>query len=143
MRALTDVCYRQILIKEGRKNMDIKKLNSILEQAKKDLGGGLLSTDIWFAADGQSIVGFNSNPKATALMNRMVNVTNEALKDAQFPLLGKYFLHNLEGEHIGMTTLIGDYRWGMLIDGNKVQLGLLLNVIVPNTMAAIKEAVAT
>jgi hypothetical protein len=122
--------------------MDMKKLNSILEKVKKDLGDGLLSTDIWVGADGQSIAGINPNPKASALMNRMVNVTNEALKDAQFPLLGKYFLHHLEGEHIGMTTLIGDYRWGMLVDAKKAQLGLILNVIVPNTIDAIKEAVA-
>jgi hypothetical protein len=128
--------------KRKEKTMDIKKLNEILEKVKKDLGDGLLSTDIWVVADGQAIAGFNSNPKATALMNRMVSITNEALKDAEFPLLNKFFLHHLEGEHIGMTTLIGDYRWGLLVDAKKAQLGLLLNVVVPETMDAIREAVA-
>ena len=122
--------------------MDIKKLNEILEKVKKELGDGLIATDIWVAADGQAIAAINPNPKASALMNRMVNITNDALKDAKFPLLDKYFLHHLEGEHIGMTTLIGDYRWGMLVDGTKAQLGLLLNVVVPETMEAIKEVVS-
>lgn len=123
--------------------MDIKKLNTILEKVKKELGDGLLGTDIWLATDGQAIAGVNPNPKASALMNRMVLITNEALKDAKFPLLNRYFIHHLAGDHLGMTTLIGEYRWGMLIDLKKAQLGLLLNVVVPETMDAIKEAVAS
>ena len=122
--------------------MDIKKLNAIIEKVKEDVGDGLLSTDIWTAADGQAIVGYNSNPKATALMNRMIAITNEALTDAKFPLLNRYFIHHLEGDHLGMTTIIGNYRWGMLIDLKKTQLGLLLNVVVPKVMDSIKEAVA-
>jgi hypothetical protein len=123
--------------------MDIKKLNAILEKVKKELGDGLLGTDIWLAADGQAITGINPNPKATALMNRMVNITNDALKDAKFPLLNRYFIHHLAGDHLGMTCVIGDYRWGMLVDLKNAQLGLLLNVVVPEAMDAIKEVVAS
>ena len=123
--------------------MDIKKLNAIIEKVKEDVGDGLLSTDIWIAADGQAIAGYNSNPKATALMNRMIAITNEALTDAKFPLLNRYFIHHLDGDHLAITTFIGDYRWGMMIDLKKTQLGLLLNVVVPEAMDAIKEVVAS
>ena len=41
-----------------------------------------------------------------------------------------------------MTIPLGDYHWGMLVDAKKAQLGLILNVVVPNTIDAIKEAVA-
>jgi hypothetical protein len=122
--------------------MDVKELNAIIEKARKNLGDGLMSCDIWTAAGGQALAGYNSNPKATALMNRMIAITNEALTDAKFPLLNRYFIHHLEGNHLGMTTIIGDYRWGMLIDLKKTQLGLLLNVVVPEVMDAIKETVA-
>jgi hypothetical protein len=67
--------------------MDVKKLNEIIQQLKKDLGDALLACDVWAAADGQPIVGLNPQPKASALMNRMILLTNEALKDAEFPLL--------------------------------------------------------
>ena len=123
--------------------MDIKKLNTILEKVKKELGDGLLGTDIWLATDGQAIAGVNPNAKAAALMNRMVSITNEALKEAKFPLLNRYFIHHLAGDHLGMTTIIGEYRWGMLVDLKKAQLGLLINVVVPEAMDAIKEAVAS
>jgi hypothetical protein len=122
--------------------MDVKKLNEIIQQLKKDLGDALLACDVWAAADGQPIVGLNPQPKASALMNRMILLTNEALKDAEFPLLNRYFLHHLEGEHIGMTNFIGDYNFGVLIDAQKAQLGLLLNVIIPKAVDAIKEALA-
>jgi hypothetical protein len=36
----------------------------------------------------------------------------------------------------------GDYQWGILVDTKKVQLGLLLNVFIPKTMDAIREALA-
>jgi len=76
-------------------------------------------------------------------MNRMVKLTNEALKEAKFPKLNRYFIQHLDGNHIATTAIIGDYHcWGILIDANKVQLGMFLNVIVPETMDAIKEAVA-
>jgi hypothetical protein len=122
--------------------MDVKELNAIIEKARKNLGDGLMSCDIWTAAGGQALAGYNSNPKATALMNRMIAITNEALTDAKFPLLNRYFIHHLEGDHLAMTTFIGDYRWGMMIDLKKTQLGLLLNVVVPEVMDAIKETVA-
>ena len=47
------------------------------------------------------------------------------------PLLNRYFIHPLDGDHLGMTTIIGNYRWrGSLINLKKAQLGLLLNVVV-------------
>jgi hypothetical protein len=123
--------------------MDIKKLNAIVEKVKKDLGDALIATDIWTTADGQSLAGFNPQPKATALMNQMVKRTNEALKEAKFPLLNRYFIHHLEGNHIATTTIIDDnHGWGILIDANKVQLGIFLNVVVPETMDAFKAVVA-
>jgi hypothetical protein len=41
-----------------------------------------------------------------------------------------------------MTNFIGDYNFGVLIDAQKAQLGLLLNVIIPKAVDAIKEALA-
>lgn len=122
--------------------MDVKKLNAIIKDLEKELGDALLATDIWTTADGQSLAGFNPQPKACALFNRMTLRINDALKGAKFPLLNKYYLLHLEGDDVAMTIPLGDYHWGMLVDAKKAQLGLILNVVVPNTIDAIKEAVS-
>jgi hypothetical protein len=47
---------------------------------------------------------------------------------------------HLKNDTIMMGMPLGDYQWGLLIDAKKAQLGLLMNVIIPNTIAAIKSA---
>jgi hypothetical protein len=129
-------------MKGKRGEMDVKKLNAIIKELQKELGDALLATDIWTTADGQIVVGLNPQPAAAALFNRMTVIINDALKASKFPLLDKYFLVHLEGNHIGMSMPLGDYQWGWLLDAQKAQLGLILNVVVPRTIDAIKEAVA-
>jgi hypothetical protein len=41
-----------------------------------------------------------------------------------------------------MNISLGDYMWGVLFDEKKVQLGLILNVVLPKTLDAFQEAVA-
>jgi hypothetical protein len=122
--------------------MDVKKLNKIIEDLKEDCGGGLLATDIWSAADGQILAGHNMNPKAAALAVAQRQHINQALKDSKFPELDRYFLFHIEGDLIVMNIDLGGYLWGLLFDESKVQLGLVLNVIIPKTIAAFKKAVA-
>jgi hypothetical protein len=126
--------------KEGK--MDIKKLNKIIEDLKEDCGDGLLATDIWATADGQIITGHNSNPKAAALAARQREHINQALIDSKFPELDRYFLFHLKGDLVVMNISLGDYMWGVLFDEKKVQLGLILNVVLPKTLDAFQEAVA-
>lgn len=122
--------------------MDAKKLEKIIQDFKKELGDALIATDIWVTADGTSIVGINPQPKAAALFNRISLLINDALKGANFPQLNKYYLLHLEGGNISAAMQFGDYQWGILVDVKQVQLGLLVNVLIPNTMDAIKEALA-
>jgi len=37
---------------------------------------------------------------------------------------------------------MGDFQWGILIDGTKTQLGLLLNLAIPKAIGAFEEALA-
>ena len=80
--------------------MDVKKLNEIIQKFKKDLGDALFATDIWTTADGTIIAGLNPQPAAAALFNRISLIINDALKDAKFPLMDKYYLLHLEGGNI-------------------------------------------
>jgi len=122
--------------------MNVKKLQNATKILKDDLGDGLLATDIYSSEDGQSIVGINSNPQACALFNRITNYLREALKAAGFPHLGRHYMIDLTGGHMVVIIPLGDYQWGMMLDMKKIQLGLLLNIVLPKVVDAFEDALA-
>jgi hypothetical protein len=120
--------------------MNVKKLREAVEMQKESLGDGLLASDIFSSNDGQSLVGYNSNPQACALFNRITQMLLKALDGSAFPKLTDYYIINLEGGHMVIVLPMGDFQWGMLINTNKVQLGLLLNIVIPNMIEAFEAA---
>ena len=120
--------------------MNISKLNEAVEVLKEDLGDGLVACDIFTAVDGLTIVEHNSQPKASALFNQVTSNLIRILKAADFPGLGKYYIVDLEGNHMAIILPLGEYRWGILVDTTKVQLGLLVSIAIPNCIQAFKEA---
>ncbi len=122
-------------------DMNVQKLNQAVEMMKKDLGDGLLATDIWIVADGVSIAAYNPQPKATALFNKLTSYLTETLRDSGFPGLGKYYLLDLVDNNMVIILPMGEYRWGMMVDSSKIQLGLLLNIVIPKIIDAFEEAV--
>lgn len=140
-KRMEDRSKKNNLKKEER--MNVQKLNKSIETLKENLGGALLATDIWGTADMQSIAGMNSQPAATALFGQLINTTNRALKESGFPVLGKYIIFDLvDGKMVALIPM-GDYAWGMLIDGKKAQLGLLLNVALPKAVASFEDAITS
>ncbi len=127
-------------IKENK--MDAEKLNECIEIPRSQLGDSLLATDIFGASDGQSVAGYNTQPAAAALFNKMSDFMIEALDEAGFPPMGSYYMLNLADDKMVIIMLFGEFRWGMLVDGKKAQLGLLLNVIMPKMIKAMEEALA-
>ncbi len=122
--------------------MNVKKLQNSTKVLKDDLGDALMATDIWASADGQPMVGINSQPQACALFNRITNYLGEALKASSFPTLGRWYFIDLTDNHLVVVIPMGDYQWGMLLDTRKVQLGLLLNIVLPKVVDAFEEALA-
>jgi YesN/AraC family two-component response regulator len=133
----------QINIFEKEDKMNVSKLNKSIETLKESLGGALLASDIWGTADMQSIAGWNSQPAATALFGQIINSTNQALQGSGFPGLGKYCIFDLVDGKMVVLIPMGDYAWGMLVDGKKAQLGLLLNVALPKAIAAFEDAITS
>jgi hypothetical protein len=120
--------------------MNVQKLNAAVEALAGGVGGGLVATDIFAAADGQSIAGVNPQPKASALFNQVTDYLVRALKGSGFPELGRYYVIELQGNAVVVVIPLGEYRWGMLVDLKKVQLGLLLDVLVPQAIADFEAA---
>jgi hypothetical protein len=122
--------------------MNIPKLNKAVELLKENLGGALLATDIFSSEDGQSLVGFNSQPAACAVFSQITKYLNNALIDSKFPEIGRYYLVDLVDRKMILVIPMGDFIWSMLIDGSKTQLGMLLNLAIPKAVGAFEEALA-
>jgi len=122
--------------------MRAKKFREAIERLKEDVGDALIATDIFSAQDGMPIASYNSNPKASALFNLLTNNIMKTLRGAGFPNLGRYFMMDLEDNKIAFVLPLGEYRWGMLIDSSKTQLGLLINIALPDALKSLEEALA-
>ncbi len=122
--------------------MDTKKLNESMMVLKEALGDALISADIWIKGTGTSIAGFNGNPRATALFDQITKDIVKSLKSSGFPVLDKYYLINLADGKLVVVLNHGDYLWKMLVDGDKANLGLLLNIAIPDALKALDEAIA-
>ena len=120
--------------------MDVKKLKHSIEVLKEDLGDALVASDIWPTGTGQSIAGFNSQPKATALFEQVTEFMNKTLTGAGFPGLDKYYMLDLHADSLVIVLQFEGYQWGLLVNSTKVQLGLLLNVAIPKAREAFLEA---
>jgi hypothetical protein len=122
--------------------VDVKKLNQAIEILKEDMAAGLLATDIYGTADGQSLAGWNSNPKACALFNQITRDMVKALNGAGFPTLGQYYIIELVDNKTVVVINMGKFQWGMLVDRSKAQMGLILNVVMPKVLKVFQEAIA-
>ncbi len=122
--------------------MNISKLEKAMELLKKDMGDALLATGIVSRADARIIVDYNAHPKTSILFSQFTKYLKRILADCKMPLLGKYYLIDLEGNKSIIALPLNDYEWGIIIDLNKVTLGLFLNVTLPRILKAFEDAVA-
>ena len=121
--------------------MDLKRLNKIVEDLKEVLGSALIATDSWITNDGQSLAGYNTQPKASALFNEITTSLNKSLKNSDFPGLGKYYMINLENNFMVIVAVHGELQEGMLVDISKTSLGILINIALPKVLEGLAEAI--
>jgi hypothetical protein len=122
-------------------NIDIDKLETLVQELKTTLKEGLLSCDIFDRATGLSLAGFNPQPTATALFTEVTNVIATTLTDSGFPGLNRYYLVDMESDHSVMIIRHGsDLLQGILMNSQKVNLGILLSVALPKMIAGVEKA---
>ena len=121
--------------------MNIKKIKQAIENLREDLDGALIATDVYPTGVGTSIAGYNEQPAATALFDRVTTYLVKSLDNAGFPGLNDYYLLDLKDNHLVVILYFEEgYQQGMLIDTTKVNLGILLNIAIPNVQKALREA---
>ncbi len=123
--------------------MNVEKLENAITGLRRDLGSGLLATDFFVVADGQTLAGFNSNPQACALFTQLTLQMNETLGGSGFPIIGKYYILDLADNKMVIVIPLGDYMCGMLLDKTSAKLGLVLNIGIPRVIDAFEEALVS
>jgi hypothetical protein len=122
--------------------MNVEKLNKAVEVLRTNLGESLLSTAIAMNIDAQPIAGFNASPKFAAVMVKVINVINDATKIGGLPPIGRFATFDLQDEKLLVVLPLGEYIWGILLDGAKTKMGLLLNIEIPAAIDAFAEAIS-
>ena len=125
---------------EKTKIMNVNKVKESIEILKSDLGDGLVAVDVWQTGTGQSIAGYNPQPKATALFEQVTASMNKTLTGSGFPGLNKFYMLDLQGDSLVIVLQFEKHQMGMLVNTTKVQLGLLLNIAIPNVREAFLNA---
>jgi hypothetical protein len=120
--------------------INIEKLNAVVETLKSTLKGGLIATDIWDRGTGLSLAGHNAQPAAVALFNKITEDIEASLKDAGFPELNRYYMLDMAGHVVMIIRHPNDLLQGVLVDSKATSVGLLLSVVYPKMEQGVKDA---
>ena len=121
---------------------DIKQAQTLIDSLRDSMDG-LLATDIWDQSTGMPIVGHNSKPRACALFNRLTDQMTETLtgaEDSFVSRIDRYLIEVENGMYIVIVQLTDRFRWGLLVDGSRCQLGLLWSVFLPDYTTRLRKA---
>lgn len=125
--------------------MNLKDVNVILAEIEDGLMGGLATIDVFSKTSGMSVAGIRSSPKACALFNILCERITEAIKKSALPV-PDYVNQTLLrlGDDGNVMILVVDltekYRMGMAVDCVKAQLGILVSVVLPDTVPRLRTA---
>jgi hypothetical protein len=114
-------------------------LKRVMQIAQDGIGDALVSADLFSSADGTSYVGVNSRPAACALVNQVTERITWAFDKGGLPPLGRYYMAELEGSRMLLVAPCGGLQLSLVVDTSRVQLGLLLNVVLPEVLGALEE----
>jgi hypothetical protein len=119
-----------------------QKFKDMVEILKKDLGDALIAADVWRVSTGQSLASYQSKPSRVALFSRITKFLSVVLRDSDLPNLEGYYTLNLADRKLALALPLGECQLALIIDIEKVEVGLVVNVIIPKIMDVNEEAVA-
>jgi hypothetical protein len=122
--------------------LDTAGLQTAIEAAQAALNGALVAADVCLAADGTSIVAYNSLPAACALFNQIATQMDRSLPRSNLPGLGRYLLAELADNQTVLFASAGSYQLCLVVDTSQIQLGMLLNLVLPEMLACLEAVQA-
>ncbi len=133
-KKLINSTHKQTLLYLRRQTMNLSELKQHISTLIDESDKGILATDIFDSSTGMPIAGYNSNAKASALFNRIFNQLVKTLDGSGFNSELSYYYLLMENNQAVVVGKLkdGKYRFGMLVDLDKLQLGMLLSVLLPD-----------
>lgn len=128
---------------EEEVEIEHRQLNSLVENLKKELGDALVATAIWTAPTGRLVASYNTRENVSRAFNQITLLAHEALVEAKYPGLGKYYIFDLKDGKTSVTIPSDDYSWSMLIDSRQVPPEFLIKEILPKQITAFQESIAS
>jgi len=118
----------------------LENLQNCVNYAIEELGDGLIASDI-YSSEGLPVVdGYNSNEKATALFASITEKIRRAVNNSHLSNLGDYYIINLQEGTLDLV-IVGDiFQWKLLVNTNKVKLGYIFSIFLPEAIKRFKEA---
>ncbi len=123
----------------GNGALNVAGLKRVIQIAQDGLADALVSADVFSTADGTSYVGVNSQPAGCALINQLTERMMWSLDKGGLPPLGRYYMAELVDGRMLLVAPCGGVQLSLVVDSTRVQLGLLLNVILPEVLSALEE----
>lgn len=124
-------------------NVDVNRLNQVIQEMKSQFGDGLLAMDIWERESGTSVAAHNTQPAAISLFNNVTQAILAAFDGTGFPSLDRYYLINLEaGHNVVIMRNANDYVTGMLLSTASTDAATVVGSAVPKVLAEVDAAVS-
>ena len=118
----------------------LENLQNCVHFAQDELGSGLIATDI-YSSEGLPVVdGYNSNEKATALFANITEHIRKAVNNSDMSNLGDYYIINLQQGTLDIVIVGDNFQWKLLINTDKIKLGYLFSIFLPEAIRRFKEA---
>ena len=123
-------------------NIDISKLEAAVKQLEGSLKGGLMTADVWVADSGLSLVESITDPGDIALLNDIITNMSSTLGSVGFPTVDRFVTIDLTATEMIVIARVGDdsLRAAALIDKTKTNLGIILNIALPQFISALEQA---
>jgi hypothetical protein len=119
--------------------MNVDIIDKTIGDVRKILGDSLVTT-VLTGDDGLGITGYNSNDESSGFVAMLTNHVKSTLASSGFAPLDRLYMGRLANNLLGIIFLGGSYYWSFFIDLNKVNLGIVMNVIVPRVLQAFDKA---
>jgi molybdopterin-guanine dinucleotide biosynthesis protein A len=117
-------------------DVNISLMERTLAELRAQLKDALLVSTVWDHETGLPLVGYNSNPVATALLTNVLITTNRLLVGADMPAINRYFVAELQHNRTGLIVRHGRaLLHGILVDTAKTNLGVLMSIVLPKMLA--------
>lgn len=141
-KKLINNIHKETLIYLRRQTMNLSELKQHILTLIDESDKGILATDIFDSSTGMPIAGYNSQAKASALFNRIFNQLVKTLDGSGFNSALNYYYLLMENNQAVVVGKLkdGKYRFGMLVDLDKLQLGMLLSVLLPDYIQNVNDS---